>query len=63
MMKLTLELQGSQTETHCSLSSSINACEKLNHNSDRCLLFKTKLDYDFNEHAYKRCDQCISLSK
>lgn len=28
-MKLSIEIQGSQTEKHCSIGSSINACEQL----------------------------------
>jgi len=58
-MKIVLDLQGTQTDTHCSMTSSMGACEKLNRTSERCLLFKTKLKYDWPEHAYKRCDKCL----
>ncbi|KLU64037.1 hypothetical protein DEAC_c40310 [Desulfosporosinus acididurans] len=58
MLTLTIELKGAQTETHCSMTSGIAACEKLGRESERCLMFKEKLKYDWNAHAYKRCDQC-----
>lgn len=57
-MKLLIDLRGTQTETHCSMTSSLGACEKLNRDSERCLLFKVKLDYDWEAHAYKRCEGC-----
>lgn len=61
-MKLLIELRGAQTETHCSAGSSIGACEQLNRSSERCLLFKVKLDYDFDAHAFKRCEGCLECS-
>lgn len=58
-MKIALELKGRQTDTHCSLGSSICACENLSLSSGRCKLFKKTLYYDFDVHAYERCTQCL----
>lgn len=58
-MKLLIELGGTQTDTHCSITSSINACGKLDSNKERCSMFGKKLEYDFDAHAYKRCKRCI----
>lgn len=58
-MKLIIELSGTQTDTHCSGASSVNHCEKLNMQKDKCKLFKTRLEYDFSQHAYKKCKECL----
>jgi hypothetical protein len=58
MLKITIGLKGAQTETHCSMTSGIAACEKLDRDSEKCLMFKQKLKYDFNTHSCKRCDSC-----
>lgn len=60
MLMLSIDLKGTQTDTHCSMTSSLGACEKLTRTSERCSLFKKKLEYDWDAHAYKRCDQCIA---
>lgn len=44
-MKIVIDLKGAQTETHCSVGSSIGHCESLNTRSERCLMFKQKLKY------------------
>ena len=58
MLTITIGLKGAQTETHCSMTSSIAACEKLGRDSEKCLMFNQKLKYDSNTHSYKRCDPC-----
>lgn len=58
MIAVAIELKGSQTETHCSMTSSFDACEKLYTNSGLCRFFKKKLEYDWDAHAYKRTDEC-----
>lgn len=58
-MKIAIDLKGRQTSSHCSLGSSICACEKLNLSSGKCKLFKTRLQYDFEAHAYERCTECL----
>lgn len=58
-MKVTIKLKGSQTKTHCSLSSTICPCEKLRVSVGKCSLFRIELDYDFEAHAFKRCDECL----
>ncbi|WP_407310961.1 hypothetical protein [Desulfosporosinus sp. SB140] len=58
MLMLIIELKGAQTETFCSMTSGIAACDKLSKDQERCLMFKQKLKYDWDAHAYKRCDQC-----
>lgn len=58
MIVIALELKGTQTKTHCSMTSSLGACEKLNRESERCRLYKRKLEYDWDAHAYKRCEEC-----
>jgi hypothetical protein len=59
-MKIAIELYGTQTDTHCSMTSSINACNKLDTKGSKCLLFHNYLEYDGDAHAYKRCQQCIN---
>lgn len=58
MLTVNINLKGTQTETHCSLTSGIAACEKLDRDSEKCLMFKQKLKYDLNTDSCKRCDQC-----
>ena len=61
MIILQMGIEGSQTKTHCSMTSSIGACVKLNNNLDpaRCRMYKKKLEYDWDAHAYKRCEECL----
>lgn len=59
MLTFETAVSGMQTKTHCSATSSIGACERLATNSERCLLFKVKLEYDWDTHAYKRCQKCL----
>jgi len=59
MISVRIDLVGIQTSTHCSQTSSFNKCSKLNTKSETCSLFKNKLIYDFDEHAYRRCSRCI----
>lgn len=59
MLIMQIGLIGCQTKTHCSMGSSIGACEKLNIPLKRCRLYKKKLEYDWNTHAYERCKECI----
>lgn len=59
-MEQIVVLKGSQTKTHCSISSSIYPCEMLDARRERCLLYKKKLEYEFDAHAYKRCELCIN---
>lgn len=59
-MKVVIDLNGTQTETHYSGASSIGECEKLNSTFYRCKLFGTKLPYDFEAHAFRRCEECIN---
>lgn len=58
MLTITIGLKGAQTETHCSMTSGIAACEKLDRDSKKCLMFKQPLKYDSNTHSCKRCNQC-----
>lgn len=57
-MKLLIDIEGVQTQKHCSQSSSINKCQFLKCSNGRCQMFKTKLEYDFDYHAYERCEAC-----
>ena len=59
MIILTIGLNGCRTKTHCSMTSSIQSCEKLNTRSERCQMYKKKLEYDWDAHAYKRCEECV----
>lgn len=59
-MKISIEVKGNISKTHCSETSSINSCQYLNSVRERCKLFKTKLKYDWDEHACKRCLECIN---
>jgi hypothetical protein len=59
MLTVNINLKGAQTETLCSMTSSIAACEKLSRDSERCLMFKLK--YDWDARAYKRCYQCKKI--
>ena len=62
-MKLAIETQGNQDKMHCSESSSIGACnymyETLQSGIERCRLFSKVLEYDWDYHAYKRCEKCL----
>lgn len=62
-MRLVIKVKGTHTPTHCGTSSSIQKCEKLNLNSERCTLFKKKLEYDFDAHACKRCKECLEAEQ
>lgn len=57
-LHIEIELGGTQTKTHCSITSSINACGKLDSYKQKCTLFRKKLEYDWDSHAYKRCEEC-----
>ncbi|WP_462427233.1 hypothetical protein [Fusobacterium varium] len=59
-MKIVIDLGGTQTDTHCSISSSINACSGLSFYKDKCKMFGVKLEYDYDSHSYKRCEKCIA---
>lgn len=59
-MKISIELKGSPDKVYCSEGSSINSCQYLNTSKEKCKLFKIKLKYDWDEHAYKRCLECIN---
>lgn len=59
MLKLIIALKGTQTESYCSISSGIGACEKLSRSSEKCLMYKSKLKYDWDAHSYKRCEECL----
>ena len=58
-MKLIIELKGNPTHLHCSGSSGFLACEKLNQGYGRCKFFSKVLEYDFDLHAYNRCEKCL----
>lgn len=58
-MKIAIELYGTQTDIHCSTACSINACNKLDTKGSKCSLFHNYLEYDWDAHAYKRCQKCI----
>lgn len=57
-MKLVIEVLGHPTREHCSQTSSINKCQFLNFDTEKCNFFKDKLEYDYEAHAYKRCQSC-----
>ena len=59
MLTFKIAITGMQTKTHCSATSSIGACGKLWTNSSKCLMFNTQVEYDFDAHAYKRCQKCL----
>jgi len=59
MIMIQTVLNGSQTGTHCSMSSSIGYCEMLNTPSERCRMYKKRVEYDHDAHAYKRCEECL----
>lgn len=58
-MEIAIKLKGNPTESHCSLSSTINPCNFLNTKQEKCKLFNENLSYDFFEHAYARCWNCL----
>ena len=59
-MKVLVEVKGEIiTNTHCSGTSSIGKCEKLDLANERCRLFKSKLIYDWDTHSCKRCEECL----
>jgi len=56
---LQIGLKGTQSKTYCSMPSSIGHCERLSTQSERCLQYKRKLEYDWDTRAYIRCEECL----
>jgi hypothetical protein len=59
ILKIAYELYGDIKEQHCSATSSINTCNKLTIAIGRCRLFQTQLEYDWDYHGFKRCEDCL----
>ncbi len=57
-MKLVIDVLGHPTREHCSQTSSVNKCQFLNCGKEKCSFFKVNLEYDYEAHAYKRCENC-----
>lgn len=58
-MKIIIDLNGA-TEKNCSLAGNFNACKYIKKSSGYCGLFKIKNKYNYNEHAYERCNKCLN---
>lgn len=49
-----------ENNEYCSETSSINLCTSLNTNTEKCKIYNKKLVYDFDFHAYKKCNECYN---
>lgn len=57
-MKLVIDVLGHPTREHCSQTNNRNICQFLNCGKEKCSFFKVNLEYDYESHAYKRCESC-----